>query len=102
MQAVIFFFLYYYYPCKISSAPKEQLSPTPAGFTWSWEPVRSGGASVRDSVGLRRCSWYSGGIWDEADPALLFLGLSFCLWAQEVSCWLVLLHTQIRSGSARL
>ncbi|TNN68145.1 hypothetical protein EYF80_021628 [Liparis tanakae] len=40
-------------------------------------------------------SSYSG-IWDEARPALLFLGLSFFLWAQEVTNGLVLPTERVR------
>ncbi len=63
--------------------------------TWSWESGLPRGFCFWDSLRLRGCSRYSG-IWDEACPALLFLGLSFCLWAQEVKSWLVLPTEQVR------
>lgn len=57
--------------------------------TWSWSSELSRGFCLWGSLRLRGCSGYSG-IWGEACPALLFLGLSFCLWAHEVNSWLVL------------
>lgn len=63
--------------------------------TCSWESELSRKFSLWDSLGLRGGSWYSA-VWDEACPALHFLGLSFCLWAQEVKGWLVLQTEYVR------
>ena len=63
--------------------------------TWSWSSELSRGVCLWGSLRLRGCSGYSG-IWDEAGPALFFLGLSFCLWAHEVNSWLVLPTEPVR------
>ena len=66
--------------------------------TWSWSSELSRGFCLWGSLRLRGCSGYSG-IWDEAGPALLFLGLSFCLWAHEVNSWLVLPTEPVRMST---